>query len=93
MLYFQCHGYITGRDQAGRDLPSEAGYSGPAHQKYGGQTIYETLGAETIILKKIDDHTVLLQKSKNGDFIDSGTQLFYCGQDAQRVHAQQKAGK
>jgi hypothetical protein len=58
-----------------------------------GQTIHETLGAEAIILKKIDDHTVSLQKSKNGDFIDSGKQLSYCGQDAQQMHVQQKAKK
>jgi hypothetical protein len=48
--------------------------------------------SETIILKKIEDTTVLLQKSTNGDFIDSGTQLSYCGQDVQRMQAQQKPG-
>jgi hypothetical protein len=57
----------------------------------GGSTL-ATTSSETIILKKIDDKTVLLQKSNNGDFIDSGKQLSYCGQDAQRMHAQQKAG-
>jgi hypothetical protein len=58
----------------------------------GGSTLAPT-SSETIILKKIDDKTVLLQKGKNGDFIDSGKQLSYCGQEAQRLHAQQKAGK
>jgi hypothetical protein len=67
------------------------GTQGLLIRNLGGRTIYETLGAEAIILKKIDDHTVSLQKSRNGDFIDSGKQLSYCGQDAQRMHAQQKA--
>jgi hypothetical protein len=58
-----------------------------------GGSILAPTSSETIILKKIDDNTVLLQKSKNGDFIDSGKQLSYCGQDVQRMHAQQKAGK
>jgi hypothetical protein len=58
----------------------------------GGSTLAPT-GSETIILKKIDDHTVSLQQSTNGEFIDSGKQLSYCGEDAQRMHAQQKAGK
>jgi hypothetical protein len=58
----------------------------------GGSTLAPT-SSETIILKKIDDHTVSLQKSANGNFIDSSKQLSYCGQDAQRMHAQQKAEK
>jgi hypothetical protein len=58
-----------------------------------GGSIPASTSSETIILKKIDDNTVLLQKSKNGNFIDSGKQLSYCGQDAQRMHARQKAGK
>jgi hypothetical protein len=49
--------------------------------------------SETILLKKIDDNTISLQKSKNGNFIDPGAQLSYCGQDVQRMHAQQKAKK
>jgi hypothetical protein len=48
------------------------GTQGLRVRNLGGQTIYETLGAEAIILKKIDDHTVSLQKSMNGEFIDSG---------------------
>jgi hypothetical protein len=58
-----------------------------------GDSIPALPGSETIILKKVDDNTVFLQKSKNGDFIDSGKQLSYCGQDVQRMHAQQKAAK
>jgi hypothetical protein len=56
-----------------------------------GGSIPALPSSETIILKKIDDNNVLLQKSKNGN-IDSGKQLSYCGQDAQRMHAQQKVG-
>jgi len=47
--------------------------------------------SETIILKKIDDNTISMQTSKNGNFIDPGAQLSYCGQDVQQMHAQQKA--
>jgi hypothetical protein len=57
-----------------------------------GGSIPALPSSETIILKKIDDHTISLQKSTN-DLIDSGKQLSYCGQDAQRMHAQQKAEK
>jgi hypothetical protein len=49
--------------------------------------------SETIILRKIDGKSVLLQKSKNGDFVDTGAQLSYCGQEAQRKYVQQKANK
>jgi hypothetical protein len=69
------------------------GTQGLRIRNLGGTTIYETLGTEAIILKKIDDHNVSLQKSTNGEFIDSGKQLSYCGEDAQQMHAQQKAGK
>lgn len=48
---------------------------------------------ETITLKKIDRKTVFLQKSKDGNFVDSGKQLSYCGREAQRTHAQQRSGK
>jgi hypothetical protein len=70
--------------------PDAQGSTGRAGE---GGSIPASTSSETIILKKIDDNTVLLQKSKNGNFIDSGKQLSYCGQDAQRMHAQQKAGK
>jgi hypothetical protein len=49
--------------------------------------------SENITLKRIDDHTISLQKSTNGEFTEPGKQLSYCGQDAQEMHAQQKAGK
>ena len=49
--------------------------------------------SETIILKKVDDKTVFIQKSTNGNFADAGRQLAYCGQDAQKMHEQQKTAK
>lgn len=49
--------------------------------------------SETIVLKKFDDKTVFIQKSRNGHFADPGEQLSYCGEDAQKMHAQQKAAK
>jgi hypothetical protein len=58
-----------------------------------GGSIPALPSSETIILKKVDNNTVFLQKSKNGSFIDPGAQLSYCGQDVQRIYAQQKAKK
>ncbi len=40
--------------------------------------------SETIILKKNVDETVLLQKTRNGAYVDSGKQLSYCSEVAQR---------
>jgi hypothetical protein len=71
----------------------KSGTQGLRIRNLGGTTIYETLGTESITLKKIDDRTVSLQKSMNGEFIDSGKQPSYCGEDAQRMHVQQKAAK
>lgn len=59
----------------------------------GGGSVPAPPSSETILLKKIDDNTVFMQKSKNGNFIDAGAQLSYCGQDIQQMHAQQKAMK
>jgi hypothetical protein len=47
----------------------------------------------TILLKRIDDKTVFLQKTKNGNFSDPSEQLSYCGDDAQKTYAQQKSRK
>lgn len=58
----------------------------------GGSTLAPP-SSEAIILKKIDDKTVFLQKSKNGNFVDTGGQLSFRGPDAQRTYAQQKAKK
>jgi hypothetical protein len=58
-----------------------------------GGSILASPNSETIILKKAGDNTVFMQKTKNGNFIDSGGQLSYCGQDVQRKYAQQKAKK
>jgi hypothetical protein len=48
---------------------------------------------ETIILRKLDDKTVLLQKTKNRNFSDPGEQLSYCGPATQAMYAQQKGKK
>jgi hypothetical protein len=58
-----------------------------------GGSILAPPSSETIILKKIDDNSVFLQKSKNGNFVDSGAQLSYCGQDVQRMYPTQKSKK
>jgi len=49
--------------------------------------------SESMILRKIDDKTVFLQKTKDGNFSDPGEPLSYCGQDAQEMYAQPKAKK
>ncbi len=49
--------------------------------------------SEAIVLKKIDDKTVFLQKSKNGNFVDAGEQLSFCGSEVQRTYARQKGKK
>ena len=48
--------------------------------------------SETIVLKK-SGNSVLMQRSKNGDFTEPGATLSYCGQDAQRKYAEQKNRK
>jgi hypothetical protein len=48
---------------------------------------------ETIILRKLDDKTVLLQKPKNRNFSDPGEQLSYCGPATQAMYEQQKGKK
>jgi hypothetical protein len=68
-----------------------SGAQGLRIRKLGDTTIYETLGRESIILKKIDDHTISLRKSTNGESSEPGKKLSYCGQDAQQMRAQQKA--
>lgn len=41
---------------------------------------------ETVILKRIDDKTLLLRKSSNKEFKDDGGPLAYCPEAAQRIH-------
>ena len=48
---------------------------------------------ETIILRKLDNKAVLLQKTKNRNFSDAGEQLSYCGPATQAMYAQQKGKK
>lgn len=49
--------------------------------------------SEVIALRKTDDKTIFMQTSKTGNFVEPGRQLSYCGPDAQRIYAQQKAKK
>jgi hypothetical protein len=44
-------------------------------------------------LKKTNNSIVFVQKSNNGNFIGPGEKLSYCGPDAQRKYAAQKARK
>jgi hypothetical protein len=77
-----------------RDEPNAVQLFATCSQEPNAQgSIAAARSSETIILKKVDDKSVLLQKSKNGVFIDSGAQLSYCGQDAQQKYVQKKAGK
>src|SRR3954463_6977056 len=50
--------------------------------KADGSPVLPPPSSETIILKKTNNDTVCLQKSRNGDFTDPAAKLSYCGQDA-----------
>jgi hypothetical protein len=56
----------------------------------GGQTIAEGPTAEAMILRKVDDKTISLRKTQNGEFKEPDRQLSYCGEQAQRAQAQPK---
>ena len=58
-----------------------------------GSPVLAPPSSETIILKKTNNGIVFLLKSRNGEFTDPVTKLAYCGQDAQRKYAEQKARK
>jgi len=49
--------------------------------------------SETIMLRKADDKTILMQRSTKGEFVDPSRQLAYCGPDVQKSRVEQKAGK
>ena len=48
--------------------------------------------SETIVLNKVDDKTILVQRIKNGNLAPI-QKLSFCSEDAQKMHAQQKAAK
>jgi hypothetical protein len=58
-----------------------------------GQATFEPAGAETMIVRKIDDQTVFLQKSQNGQFSESSQRLSYCPEAAQRSYIDSKKTK
>jgi hypothetical protein len=55
--------------------------------------LYGPPGFEIMRLKRIDDNTLLLQKTRDGQFSEPGHQVSYCSADAQRRYVEQKAGK
>jgi hypothetical protein len=59
-------------------------------QRYG---LYGPPGFEVLRLKRIDEKTVLLQKSHDGQFPEPGRQVSYCSDEAQRRYVEQKAGR
>jgi hypothetical protein len=46
--------------------------------------MYGPPGFEVLRLKRIDDKTIFLQKTHNGQFSEPGHQVSYCGDEAQR---------
>jgi hypothetical protein len=64
---------------------NQSGAQGLVMRTVNGQTTLEPAGAETMILKKIDEQTVSLQKSLNGQFSEPAQQLSYCPEAAQRL--------
>jgi hypothetical protein len=49
-----------------------------------GGGMYGPPGFEILRLKRIDDKTIFLQKTHNGQFSEPGQQVSYCGDEAQR---------
>jgi hypothetical protein len=64
---------------------NQSGTQGLVMRTVNGETTFEPAGAETMILKKIDEQTVSLQKSLNGQFSEPAQQLSYCPEAAQRL--------
>ena len=62
-------------------------------RKKGGTTTFEPAGAETIVLKRIDDKTVSFQKTQNGQFTEPNQQFSYCGEEARRTAVTPSQGK
>src|SRR6202035_3232052 len=63
---------------------NQSGAQGVVMRNVNGQTAFEPAGAETVIVRKIDDQTVSLQKTRNGQFSEPAQQLSYCPEQAQR---------
>jgi hypothetical protein len=58
-----------------------------------GELRFAVPGSETVVLQRRNDKTVVLQKTQNGKYIDAGEELAFCGAEAQKKYAQQKAKK
>ena len=72
---------------------NQSGTQGLVMRKVGGTTTFEPTGTETIVLKKVDDKTVSIQKTQNGQFAEPSQQLSYCGDEAQRSYTEVKEPK
>ncbi len=72
---------------------NQSGAQGLVMRTVNGQTTLEPAGAETMIVRKIDDQTVFLQKSQNGQFSEAGQRLSYCPEAAQRSYVDSKKTK
>jgi hypothetical protein len=49
--------------------------------------------SETIVLNKVDDKTILVQRVKNGNSAYPIQKFSYCSEDVQKIRAQKKAAK
>lgn len=67
---------------------NQSGTQGLVMRTVDGETTFEPAGTETMIVKKIDEQTVSLQKSRNGQFPEPAQQLSYCPEAAQRGFAE-----
>ena len=67
---------------------NQSGTQGLVMRTVNGQTTFEPAGAETVIVRKLDDKTVSMQKTRNGEFSEAAQQLSYCGDEVQRAQAQ-----
>lgn len=54
----------------------------------GGQKIPERPVAESMLLRKMDDKTVWLRNTQNGEFTEPERKLSYCGAEAQRKYTE-----
>ena len=54
------------------------------------RSIYGPPGFDVLRLKRVDDKTVLLQKTHNGQFSEPSHQVSYCSDEAQRRYVEQR---
>jgi len=54
------------------------------------RSIYGPPGFDVLRLKRVDDKTVLLQTTHNGQFSEPSHQVSYCSDEAQRRYVEQR---